>query len=333
MKNKKRSFLVLILIIFTMSVILYKLGINNKYKVENFCNTFMGIIIEATPFILLGSIVSAVMQIYVSNEAISRIIPKNSVIGYFGAALIGIIFPVCECAIIPITRTLIKKGVPLGFAITFMLAVPIINPVVIMSTYTAFYDKPAMMILRIVGGIVGSISIGMIMSLVQGKRDYLLLDRLIENKSYCNCGCNDNSCFKKDSNRFKLVLEHAIKEFFDIIRYLLVGTFIATGFQVIISTDKFNTIGNGKILSIVFMMFLAFILSICSEADAFIGKSLLNQYSFSSVAIFLIMGPMLDIKNLIILGGIFKKSFVIKLVITVVGVVGTLGYIFVAAGL
>lgn len=333
MNNRRRGFWLLVFIVFSASIILYKLGIADKEKMQNFYHIFTHIILEAIPFIILGSIVSAVMQIYISNEAITKIIPKNNIIGYFGAALIGLIFPVCECAIIPITRALIKKGVPLGFAITFMLAVPIINPVVIMSTYTAFYDVPSMVIIRIVGGIVVAISTGIIISLVQGRKNYLRLDYLIENRSYCNCGCNNNFSIDKNTNRLKLLLEHASKEFFDILIYLLAGTFIATGFQVVISTDKFNSIGNGKILSIIFMMVLAFILSICSEADAFIGRSLLNQYSFSSIAVFLIMGPMLDIKNLMMLCGTFKKSFVLKLSIIITLVIGTIGYIFVISGL
>ena len=100
--------------------------------------SYLGIIVEALPFLLIGAVLSALIQIYVSDEVIKKIIPKNSIIAYFIAAISGILFPVCECAIVPITRSLIKKGLPIGVGITFMLSVPIVNPVVIMSTYYAF---------------------------------------------------------------------------------------------------------------------------------------------------------------------------------------------------
>ncbi|AJF29290.1 MULTISPECIES: permease [Clostridium] len=334
MKNKKnRNFLIIVFIIFLSVICIYKLDMYDKNIMEKFFSTFVDIMMDSTPFIVLGAIISGVMQIYISNETIRKCIPKNNIIGYFGAALIGLIFPICECAIIPITRALIKKGVPLGFAMTFMMAVPLINPIVIMSTYTAFNDNISMVIARTVGGFVGAILIGVIMTLLQGRRQYLLMDRLVDNKSYCNCGCNDNGIMKCDGNKFKLLLEHSVKEFLDIMKYLIIGAFLATAFQVLVPTSIFDNISNGKMLSIIFMMLLSFLLSLCSEVDAFIGKNLLNQYPFCGVVAFLIFGAMLDMKNLIMLFGTFRKEFVIKLSITIVSVVILVSSVFLLAGL
>ncbi|AOR23330.2 hypothetical protein BGI42_06100 [Clostridium taeniosporum] len=306
----------------------------DKNIMEKFLKTFTEIMKDSTPFIALGAIISGAMQIYISNETISKFMPKNNIVGYFGAALIGLIFPICECAIIPITRALIKKGVPLGFAMTFMMAVPLINPIVIMSTYTAFYDNISMVIARTVGAFVGAILIGVIMASLQGKREYLLMDRLIDNKSYCSCGCNNVNIIRDGKiNKFKLFLEHSIKEFIDIMKYLIIGAFLATGFQVLIPTNVFDNISNGKILPIIFMMLLSFLLSLCSEVDAFIGKKLLNQYPFSSVVAFLIFGAMLDMKNLIMLFGTFRKEFVIKLSFIIVSVIIFISTIFLLSGL
>lgn len=331
MKHSKRILtLILIILIFLVAYIGTTKGINlNKEEIGDFATIFTSIILEAMPFIILGSFVSAIIQIYVSEEFIRKFIPNGSVLGYFEAALVGLLFPVCECAIIPITRRLIRKGLPVGVGVTFMLAVPIINPVVIMSTYYAFYDKQGMILLRTVGGFVAAILIGMIVNALQHNKDCLLLN-YVESDNYCNCGCN--SYFGK-KNGIKAILEHTNREFLDITRYLIFGAFISSAFQVMASDGNFKFISNNKILVIFFMMLLAFVLSLCSEADAFVGRSFLTQYTFSGVVAFLILGPMLDIKNLIMLSGTFKKSFVAKLVLTTISVVFIISYLFMIAGI
>ena len=133
------------------------------HEIGDFATIFTSIILDALPFIIIGSLVSAFIQIFVSQEFIERFIPESTVIGYIGAGLMGLIFPVCECAIVPITRRLISKGVPVGLGVTFMLSVPIVNPVVIMSTYYAFYDVKSMVLVRTIGGFVCAIISGLIM--------------------------------------------------------------------------------------------------------------------------------------------------------------------------
>lgn len=317
-KNKILIFAALSGIIFLLVLIFQRiienLGIN---QLGDFSNIFISIVLEAMPFILLGSFVSAIIQNFISEELLVKLIPRINIFGYFGAALIGLVFPVCECAIIPITRSLIKKGMPIGMGITFMLSVPIINPVVIMSTYYAFYDKQAMVILRIAGGFIAAILIGIIVNLLKGNEDRVIINSTGKDY-YCSCGCND---FLEKKNKLKAVFEHTNREFLDIMGYLIFGAFISSGFQVIQSQDGFNYIFHNKLLSIVFMMFLGFILSLCSEADAFVGRTFLENYSFSGVAAFLILGPMLDLKNLVMLFGTFKKNFVFKLVVSTISIV------------
>ena len=325
-----------ILAFFTLSVIILLLFIYEKYgiiinieEIGDFASIFTSIVLEAIPFIILGSFISAIIQICISEEFLTKLIPRASILGYIGAALIGLIFPVCECAIVPITRRLMKKGLPVGVGVTFMLAVPIINPVVIMSTYYAFYDKQAMVVLRTVGGFVAAILIGIIVNALEENKHSIILET-IENDNYCNCGCN--ASFENQS-KFKAIFEHTNREFLDIIGYLVFGAFISSGFQVVASHGGFDLISDNKVLVIIFMMFLGFSLSLCSEADAFVGKSFLANYSFSGVAAFLILGPMLDIKNLMMLSGAFKKSFVFKLVITTISVVFVISCLFMLCGI
>lgn len=318
------SAIIVVLVIYKKNIINF-----NIEEIGDFASIFTSIVLEAIPFIILGSFISAIIQTYLSEEIISKLITGESILGYFGAALMGLIFPVCECAIVPITRRLMKKGLPVGVGVTFMLAVPIINPVVIMSTYYAFYDKQAMVMLRIAGGFVAAILIGIIVNALEKNKHCIALDS-IENDDYCNCGCN--APFENQS-KFKSIFEHTNREFLDIMGYLIFGAFISSGFQVVSSNGMFNFISDNKILVIIFMMFLGFALSLCSEADAFVGRSFLANYSFSGVAAFLILGPMLDLKNLMMLSGAFKKRFVLKLVITTISVVFIISCLFMICGI
>ena len=134
--------------------------------INDFSTIFLSIIFEGIPFILIGALVSSIIQIFVSEEAIAKIIPKNKFVGVLIASLVGLVFPVCECAIVPITRRLIKKGVPLSIAITFMLSVPIMNPVVLLSTHYAFMGMSYMVIARAMFGMIGAITIGMLIGML-----------------------------------------------------------------------------------------------------------------------------------------------------------------------
>ena len=134
--------------------------------INDFSTIFLSIIFEGIPFILIGALVSSIIQIFVSEEAIAKIIPKNKFVGVLIASLVGLVFPVCECAIVPITRRLIKKGVPLSIAVTFMLSVPIMNPVVLLSTHYAFMGMSYMVIARAMFGMIGAITIGVLIGIL-----------------------------------------------------------------------------------------------------------------------------------------------------------------------
>ena len=95
---------------------------------RHWCWSFLGVVIESIPFIVMGAIISTIIQFYITEEVIRRIVPKRKVLAFLAAAFMGLVFPMCECAIVPVSRSLIKKGVPVGIAITFMLSVPIVNP-------------------------------------------------------------------------------------------------------------------------------------------------------------------------------------------------------------
>lgn len=301
-------------------------GINLGFEYfKNFSVIFISIIIEAIPFILLGSLVSALIQIFVSQEFIEKIIPRNKILGYIGAGLMGMVFPVCECAIVPIARRLMKKGVPAGAATTFMLAVPIVNPVVLMSTYYAFYDKPIIVLLRAMFGFLVAITIGFLIDYGSYNKENPAKTESFDNERGCLCGCGFDRVY--GNSKFKSILEHTIIEFQDISKYLIFGAFISSMFQITVPRNSIKSIGLNNVYSVIIMIALAFLLSICSEADAFIAKTFSAQFTTGSIIAFLVLGPMLDIKNTLMLMGNFKRGYVAKIIIYTLGLSFIIGCI------
>ena len=281
-------------------------------------NVFISMILEALPFILIGSIASSVIQIYVSEDIVKRILPKSRIISILFAAFMGLFIPICECAIVPITRSLMKKGIPIAVAVVFMLTVPIVNPVVIASTFYAFKDINIVLI-RVFGGITCAIIIGLLVEIFT-KRNEQVIKSTSENENICDCGCETIDYFYNKS-KLRLCLEHANKEFLNILRYYIFGSFLSSLFVVIVKEDFIEQYSKGIILPIVIMMLLAFLLSLCSEADAFIAKEFLEYFGITAVSAFLILGPMLDLKNAIIISSYFKKSFTVKIITLIVLIV------------
>lgn len=277
---------------------------------------FVSLLLESIPFILIGSIISSLIQMFVSEEFIRRIIPKNIFLALIITSFVGIIFPVCECAIIPISKRLIKKGVPLPIAVTFMLSVPIVNPIVSMSTYYAFSNNIVIFFMRVLFGIVNSIIIGYLIH-ISYKNKQLPIREDVNNDNYiCNCGCGDLNF--NNYSKIRVLLNHTKSEFFSVFKYLIFGSFISSLFKVTVKGDVLTYFSKNLILSVIIMIILAFILSVCSEADAFIASTFSLTFTKGSVIAFLVLGPMIDIKNILMLLGSFKKEFVIRLSIYIV---------------
>ena len=281
-------------------------------------NIFISMVLEALPFILIGAIVSSVIQMYISEDIVKRILPKSRILSIIIAACMGIVIPICECAIVPIARSLIKKGIPIAVAVVFMLTVPIVNPVVIASTFYAFADIKVVLI-RVLGGIICAIAIGLLIELLTSKKSQVV-NRTGEYENICDCGCESIDYFYNKS-KLRLCLEHANKEFSNILRYYIFGSFLSSLFIVIVKEEFLQNFSKGSILPIFIMMLLAFLLSLCSEADAFIARGFLDYFGVPAISAFLIFGPMLDLKNTIIIFSYFKKSFVFKLITTIVLIV------------
>ncbi|ARK29478.1 permease [Halalkalibacter krulwichiae] len=269
---------------------------------------FLGIVIEAIPFILLGVFVSALIQIYVKEEIIHRYLPKNAYAALLPAAVLGAIFPICECAIVPIVRRLIKKGMPLHVGVVFLVAAPILNPVVAASTFFAFRTDLTVLYARMGLAFILSIIIGAILYAIFKNRDQLkwTKDELVGQQIVI-----DSKVTPRKMNRLKQTLYHAADEFFLMGKFLILGAFIAALFQTFLDRSVLLAIGSNEWSSTAVMMAFAFLLSLCSEADAFVAASFGSTFTTGSLIAFLVYGPMIDLKNTIMLFAFFKAKFVL----------------------
>lgn len=196
------------------------------------------------PFILIGVFVSAIIQNFISEETIQKALPKNKMSSVFIASLMGIVFPVCECGIVPIARRLVMKGVPLYSAATFMLAAPIINPVVFSSTAIAFTANPQVVWLRMGLAFVVSCLEGLALSILFRGREL----REGAGAHSCGCGCNHQHEHIRQSftGKIRSTIQDACDEFFEMGKYLILGAFLAAVAQTLISQSLLISIGSGS---------------------------------------------------------------------------------------
>lgn len=303
-----------------------------QIPVNTIINVFLGIMLQAVPFLLIGVLLSSGIQVFVPQNAIERRFPKSIGLGMVAAILGGFCLPVCDCASIPIFRSLVRKGIPLPVAVTFMTATPVINPVVILSTYYAFNGDMTIVISRVCLGIAAAVCIGLIVGSWAAKDRVLsggALDRLM-----CSCGCyEDAESITTIKGKIGLFIRHSQAEFFSVGKYLVIGVFISSVFQTL-GTGIFTTAQSGADLaiSLVIMMTMAFVLSLCSSSDAVVARSFANQFPMGGIMGFLVFGPMMDIKNVMMLSSWFTKGFIAKLLFTAFVVCFTLVFLFFSRG-
>jgi len=277
---------------------------------------FLSILIQALPFLLLGVLVASTIQVLISSETIARIFPRNSVFGFIVAMLAGVFFPVCDCAVVPVAAGLVKRGVPLPAAVTFLLAAPIVNPIVIASTWYAFPDQPHMALFRVYFGLIIALAAGLMFRVLPAENVLLSNSNSLDLcTSTCSC-CSSHVQTTGFGDKIGMIFRHAVQEFFQVGKFLIFGALLSSALQVLVPKDIFYGI-SGTAVSILIMMIAAFILSVCSTSDAFIARTFVNQFPMGAVMGFMILGPMLDIKNVLMLLSSFQKRFVVKLVLII----------------
>ncbi|MCG8684171.1 MAG: permease [Desulfobacterales bacterium] len=290
----------------------------------SFAIIFSSIVLEALPFMLMGTLLGGCVEIFLSREQLIRILPKSPKRAIILAAFMGILFPVCECAIVPVVRKFIQKGMPLGAAVAFMLGGPIVNPLVFSSTLVAYSFAWDVAILRTFTGAGIAMAIGLLIHSTFSKNQGLLqVDNNLQDQcNHCGtAGCgHDHQDLTGQPFLKKLMaaISHGAMDFYDIGRFLIIGAFIAAALQTIVPRQAFFSVATGAFTAIGVMMVLAIVLNLCSEADAFIAASLAPiGIPFTAQMAFMVLGPMLDIKLILMYMSVFSRKMIIILSTTI----------------
>lgn len=277
---------------------------------------FLSIVIEAFPFVLLGCIISGALFVFLTPERVNKFLPKNKFASILVGCFLGVFFPSCECGIVPIVNQFVKKDVPEHTAFAFMLTAPIVNPIVIFSTFIAFGNSARYAFLRVIGSIFVAIVIGTWLAYIN-KKPILKTSAFQADHDHHHHGHEEHDGLQKKPaflQQVKSMLYHSVDEFFDTGRYLMIGGLLAALIQTYLPTGVMLTLGSNKILAVLVMLVLAVTMSLCSEADAFIGSSLLSLFGAGPVVGFLVFGPMVDIKNLLMMNRYFNGRFIVSMV-------------------
>ena len=289
------------------------------------------------PFLALGALFSAVIEVFVSADRMMRWIPKKILGGVVLGVGAGFVLPTCECGVVPVARRLMHKGVPPFIAITYMLAGPIVNPVVLASTYFAFRGNVSM--------VLGRIAIAAIVASALGLYTQRFTEVLANSAKANSIKANSNKVRSRKENehvhdysglsvRGKLlaVLTHAAREFMDMGKFLILGALAAAFFKTLLPQDIMSFFSANLLLSIAGMMLLAILLSVCSEADAFVAASFLNFPAGAQLA-FVSIGPMVDLKLIGMYAATFRRKIVFALILGPTVLVLILSWLFEQLGL
>lgn len=280
-------------------------------KLQMFKMMFISIIIEALPFILIGVILSALVEVFVSEQTLKRLIPSNPVLSILTVIGLGFIFPVCECGMVPAVRRFIQKGMKVYAAMTFLVVGPILNPIVWWSTYTAFRNKPELAYARMGLAFVAALVIGLLIYYFVKSNPLKVSEASGHEHDHGGSGWN----------KLVLVMSHSIEEFFEMGKFLIFGALLVGLLQTFIPKESLVSLGHLQGSSNILMMGLGFILSLCSTSDAFVAQSFSATFSQGSLVAFMLLGPMLNLKGIFMMSAIFKPRFVLFYSLLVVGFV------------
>ena len=306
-------------------------------NVQNLILVFMSILYEAMPFIVLGAVVAGLLEELLPQKFITRFLPRSRFLAIAIGGLLGLLFPMCECGIIPVMRRLLRKGLPLSCCTAYLLAGPIINVVVMLSTFIAFQGQemtpippnmPAgtapqmgglwMMGLRMGLGYLVALGTSLIVEWQYRKHGNKLLTPLATPSSLPLLDEDAPEKKRPVGQRIANIARTSLHDFVDIMVYLILGALIASVTRQLISQDTVAKVSHQfPGLAIILMMGLAVVLCLCSEADAFVAASFVTMRPAAKLA-FLTLGPMLDFKLYFMYTRVFRPRLIWTIFLSVI---------------
>lgn len=284
---------------------------NISYSIHQVLAITSGIILEGMPFLLLGTVISTIITLFIPDRWLLRYMKEDSLKSYGIALGSGLCLPVCDCATIPMFNALLQRGIPQHLGLLFMLASPIMNPIALLATYYAFPEEPKIILARIIGGILIALIVALTFKWFPHKLKETQ-NKLPQPRDY------EYTLPIPERDKKKIFLLHVEKEFSQLLLYFGAAAFTLALFQVWIKPVFFATSFNvATPIANALLLILAFIFSLCSTSDAIIGRTLSGLFPISAVLGFLWLGPMIDIKNVYILRQYMSLTFILRLVITI----------------
>ncbi len=271
----------------------------------------ISVLIESLPFVTLGVVLSIVVQVWVPAGVIERWMPRAAWARRAVLSLFGMLIPVCECGNVPFARGLLMRGFTVSDTLTFLIAAPIVNPIVIITTHAAFGFDDGILIARLLGGYAIANLIGWLYSR-HPDPDALLTDRFIE-----TCELALRQAEDDPGGHWRRSLAQFAIELRAVMPALVIGSALAGAVQVLVPRETLLAIGSSPALSIVAMMALAMVVAICSNVDSFFALSFASTFTAGSIVAFLLVGPIVDLKMLALLRTTFSTRTLVGVVVVV----------------
>lgn len=270
-------------------------GLFTGDRLQTWTTVFVSVLVQAVPFLVFGVLLAAAIAVFVPRSFWARALPRHPALAVPAAGLAGVVLPGCECGAVPIAGSLIRRGVTPAAALAFLLAAPAINPIVLAATAVAFPGRPEMVVARGLASLVVAVAIGWLW-LRLGRAEWIRLPRRPELDGLSR------------GRAFWAACRH------DVLHaggFLVIGAAAAATINVIVPAAWLQRLAENEVLAVLALAVLAVLLSICSEADAFVAASL-SQFSLTSRLVFLVVGPMVDLKLIAMQTGVFGRRFVLR---------------------
>lgn len=256
---------------------------------------FVSIAFQALPFLVLGVIVSGLLAAFVSPAALARVLPSRPALAVPVAGVAGMALPGCECGSVPIAGRLVANGAAAGPALAFLLAAPAINPVVLISTAVAFPGQPVVVVARFAASLAAAMVMGWLFA---GRSAEALVEQARRRTTVVG-------------SKWRVFADTSAHDLLHAGGYLVVGAAAASTLRLIVPPSVLEAVTGNEVVSILVMATLAVVLSICSEADAFVAAGL-PQFSLTSRLVFLVVGPAVDLKLVALQSGVFGRRFAMR---------------------
>lgn len=295
-----------------------------SFHFDDFAVSFLSVLFEGIPFLLLGSLISGFVDVFVSSERIAKMLPKSPAASILLCGVLGLVFPMCECGSVVVVRRFIKKGLPLSSAVTYMLAAPIVSPIVALSTYAAFkgQDPGQMTMLRLALGFLVAAGVGFVV-LRLPPSSILVSSGPAETKVRRRAGLSmaaapagetvDFAAMAQSATfgqKMLMVVQSSTADLLDVTVFLIIGAAVASTFNTAVNQEIILPFATNPPVAIGSLMILRSLLSICSTTDAFIIKTFAT-FPMAAKLGALVFGPLFDFKLFWLYSSIFKPRAVL----------------------